>query len=136
MWHLLITPIILLIVSFFICNKDIVLVGRILAGTFIFDVFTCTLTPDSWYYIRSAVTDLLMFSTVFIIRNHLAAFGVGIACLISFVLNIYEQFNYYQTIFYPYRPFIQFALTQLMIMSLLMDCKWRDICKTASQKRC
>jgi hypothetical protein len=135
MWHLLITPIILLIVSFFICNKDIVLVSRILAGIFIFDVFTWTLTPDSWYYIRSAITDLLMFSTVFIIRNHLAALGVGLACLISFILNVYEQFSYYQTIFYSYRPLIQFALTQLMIMSLLMDCRWRDICKKTNTQR-
>ncbi len=135
MLHLLITPVILIIVSFFICNKDIVVASRYLAAVFLFDILTWNYTPSDWYYIRSAVVDVFMFLSVFFVRNNLASLGVGIACVTSFTLNIYEQISYYQTVFYSYRGYLQFALTQLMVLSLLMDCRWRDLCKKTHMRK-
>lgn len=133
MMYLLVTPMLLLLVSYFIEDKDVVLASRLFALICLVDLVVWSYLLTDFYYIRSAIVDLLLFLLTFILRNHLVAFGVGVCCCISFVLNIYEQMSYYQTIFYAYREYIQFVLVQMSIFFLLVDCKWRKLWKTDSQ---
>jgi hypothetical protein len=128
MMYLLITPITLLIISYLIRDKDIVEVSRYLSGVIILDIISWILFPTYYYYIRSALIDILMFIVVFQLNNVRKSLLVGVPCMISFLLNIIEQFSYYETIFYPYRPYIQFALMQCVLWGLIYGCRWRQVC--------
>jgi hypothetical protein len=134
MMYLLITPITLMIISFLIRDKDIVEVSRYLSVVLVLDILTWFLFPTDFYYIRSALIDILMFIVVFKLDDVRKSLLVGVPCIISFLLNVIEQFSYYATIFYDYRSYIQFILMQIMIWGLIYNCKWRKLCKTSSQK--
>lgn len=135
MMYLLITPITLLIISYLIRDKDIVEVSRYLSGVIILDIISWILFPTDYYYIRSALIDVLMFVMVFQLNSIGKSLLVGVPCIISFILNIIEQFSYYETIFYPYRPYIQFTLMQCMILGLIYGCRWRHICSKTKTPR-
>ena len=134
MLSLLITPFILVILSFLVKDSNISLVSRLLSFILIVDITTWKLLPQEFYYLRSASLDIMMFSTVFILRDNLRALFVGLPCILSFILNIYEQFSYYQTIFYEYRPYLQFVFMQAIILGLVVNCEWRTTWKTNTQK--
>jgi hypothetical protein len=129
MMYLLITPITLMIISFLIRDKDIVEVSRYLSVVLILDILTWLLFQTDFYYIRSALIDILMFVVVFKLDDTKKSLIIGLPCMISFVLNIIEQFSYYQTIFYDFRPYIQFILIQIMLWGLVFNCKWRKYAK-------
>lgn len=129
MLYLLITPITLLIISFLIRDKDIVAVSRYLVAVLSLDIVTWMLFPTDLYYIRSALIDILMFVIIFQLQDIRKSLVVGVPCIISFLLNIIEQFSYYETIYYPYRPYIQFILMQVMLWGIIYGCKWRTLCK-------
>lgn len=130
---LFITPIILLIMSFLVKDKNISLVNRLLSFILIVDILTWKLCPQEFYYMRSASIDIAMFSTVFLLRDKLRAILVGLPCVLSFILNIYEQFSYYQTPFYEYRDYLQFIFMQVIILGLIVNCEWRNTWKTNTQ---
>lgn len=134
MMYLLITPITLMIISFLIRDKDIVEVSRYLSVVLVLDIITWIMFQTDFYYIRSALIDILMFVVVFKLDDVRKSLLVGLPCIISFLLNVTEQFSYYATVFYDYRPYIQFVLMQIMIWGLIYNCKWRKLCKTNSQK--
>lgn len=133
MLYLLITPITLIILSYIIRDKDIVEVSRYLSAVLVLDIISWMLFATDFYYIRSALIDILMFIVVFQLSDVKKSLFVGIPCMLSFLLNIYEAFSYYQTIFYDFRPYIQFVLMQTMLWGLVYNCKWRKLWRTDSQ---
>jgi hypothetical protein len=134
MVSLLITPVTLLVLSLLIKDKDIVLVSRLLSFTMLVGLALHFILPPDLFYIKEASFDILMFSTVFLLRDDVKSFLVGVPCVLSFLLNVHEQFSYYQTMLYPYREYIQFILLQIVLLGVVIDCKWRKLWKTDSQK--
>ncbi len=134
MFSLLITPVILVILSFLVKDRNISLVSRLLCLILLLDMVTYQIFKFEWFYIRYAFFDLLMFSTVFLLRDNLRSLLVGLPCVLSFMLNIYEQFSFYQTIFYDYRQYLQFIFMQTIVLGLVVNCEWRTVWKTNTQK--
>ena len=134
MMSLFITPVILMIMSFLVKDSNISLVSRLMSFVLLLDIVTWKLVPQEFYYIRSSGTDILMFLTVFLLRDNLRSLLVGLPCVLSFVLNIYEQFSFYQTIFYDYRQYLQFIFMQTIVLGLVVNCEWRTVWKTNTQK--
>jgi hypothetical protein len=138
MISLLITPCSLLILSFLIKDKDIVLVSRLLFLALVANVLINPYVPQEYFYIKEALFDTIQYSFVFLLKDRLRYFLLGIPCVVSFLLNIYEAFSYYQTVFYPFREGIQFLLLQLIVVGLCLDAEWkirRDICKKTNTQR-
>jgi len=133
MISLFITPVTLIILSLLIKDKDIVLVSRLLSFIMFIGLALHFILPPDVFYIKEASFDILMFATVFLLKDDVKAFLVGIPCVLSFLLNVHEQFSYYQTMFYPYREYIQFILLQIVLLGVVIDCKWRKLWKTNSQ---
>ena len=134
MISLFLTPITLLLLSFIIKDRDIVVVSRLLFFTLMVNTGFHFILPMDVFYLKEAVFDIIMFMTVFLLKDNFRSLLIGIPCFISFLMNIIEQFSYYQTIFYPFREYVQFLLIQTMFIGLVYNCKWRKICKTNSQK--
>lgn len=134
MLYLLITPIILLILSFIIVNRDIKVVSRLFSLVLVLDVLLLPIFNTDMYYIKYATFDCLMLIFSCILKSKVNRYIVASVCIISFCMNIYEHLSYYQTVFYNYRHNIQFALIQIMIFGLIYKCQWREFWKTNTQR--
>lgn len=134
MLSLLITPFILLLISFLILDKDIVVVSRLIFCWIILDLVTWQIFGLDYFYLRAVLMDILLLTTVSTLLKGLRVYIVVIPIIISLLLNLYEHVSYYQTIFYPYRQYIQFGLMQIMLWGLVVGCRWRKVCnKTHTQ---
>lgn len=136
MMYLLITPITLILLSYLIKDKDIVEVGRYISFILFVDILSWLVFPSlDFYYLRSALIDVAMFFAILGVKNSRRFLFITIPITISFFLNLYEHISYYQTIFYPYRQYIQFGLMQIMLWGLVVGCRWRNVCnKTHTQR--
>jgi len=130
---LLITPLLMFLLTFCIQDKDVTLVIKTWVLIYLVDIVAWLILGHNFYYIRSAITDICMFATVFLLEDDLKSILIGVICFISFGMNIYEHWSYYQTWYYPYRESIQWVLTQLVCASILIDCRWRKLWRTDSQ---
>lgn len=135
MLYLFITPIILLLISYLIRDKDIVEVSRYISYILLLDIFSWFVFPTTEsYYLRSVLIDIALFFAVLNIDNSRRFMVLATPIIISLLLNLYEHVSYYQTIFYPYRQYIQFGLMQIMLWGLVVGCRWRKVCnKTHTQ---
>ena len=132
---LLITPTVMFLLTFLILDKDVRLVIYTWVAIYLTDIIVWLLIGQDFYYIRSAITDVCMFMTVFLLKDDLKAMLIGVICFTSFGMNIYENWSYYQTWYYPYRDGIQWVLTQAICVSILVNCRWRQLCsKTKTLK--
>ncbi len=130
MLYLFVTPIILILISYIIRDKDIVEASRYISGIILLDILSWFLFPtEDYYYLRSALIDIVMFFAILGIQDSRRFVILTISIFISLLLNLYEHVSYYQTIFYPYRQYIQFGLMQTMLWGLIVGCKWRTLCK-------
>ena len=136
MMYLFITPILLLLLSYLVRDKDIVEVSRYISFILFVDIFSWLAFPNvDYYYLRSALIDIAMFFAILGVKNSRRFLFIVIPISLSLFLNLYEHISYYQTIFYPYRQYIQFGLMQIMLWGLIVGCRWRNVCnKTHTQK--
>jgi len=122
-----------LLLAYLIRDKDVKYALISAAGVFFINLL---IYGGPLYYLRHAGLDILFILSGFFLRDFYKRLTLIAICLISFSMNIYEHLNYYQTFIYPYRKEIQWCLVQMMYLAILHNCKWRVLCKTASQKRC
>lgn len=134
MLSLLITPLILFLISFLILDRDIAVVSRLIVCWILLDLFTWQVFGLDYFYLRAALMDILLTCTIASFIKGMRLYFVTIPITISLFLNLYEHVSYYQTVFYPYRHYIQFMLMQVMIWGLIYGCRWRKLCnKTHTQ---
>lgn len=135
MVSLLITPITLLVISFLIKNKDVVVVSRLLSLFLFLNISYHFGIGQEYFYLKEVLFDAVILSSAFLLRDRFRSYFIIVPCIISIILNLYEHVSYYQTIFYPYRQYIQFGLMQIMLWGLIVGCRWRNVCnKTHTQK--
>lgn len=135
MISLLITPITLLVISFLIKNKDVVVVGRLLSLFLMLNISYHFGIGQEYFYLKEVLFDIAILCSAFLLKDRFRSYFLIVPCIVSMMLNLYEHISYYQTIFYPYRQYIQFGLMQIMLWGLIVGCRWRNICnKTHMQK--
>lgn len=134
MLSLLITPLILFLISFLILDRDVAVVSRLIVCWILLDLFTWQVFGLDYFYLRAAFIDILLACTVVSFIRGVRLYFVTVPITISLFLNLYEHVSYFQTMFYPYRHYIQSILMQVMIWGLIYGCNWRKLCnKTHTQ---
>lgn len=129
---LLLTIIQAILLAFLIKDKDVRCALIAMAGVFFVNLL-CYGQP--LFYIRMAGIDVLFCLSAYFLKDlYKRAILFGI-CLSSYAMNLYEHFSYYQTIIYPYRKEIQWCLVQMMYLTVLHNCKWRDLCKKTHMQK-
>lgn len=135
MISLLITPITLLVISFLIKNKDVVVVSRLLSLFLFLNISYHFNIGYDYFYLKEVLFDTVILCSAFLLKDRVRSYFIIVPCILSILLNLYEHISYYQTIFYPYRQYIQFGLMQIMLWGLIVGCRWRNVCnKTHTQK--
>lgn len=129
---LLLTVMQALLLSYLVKDKDVKYTLIAMAGVFFINIL---MYGYPLYYIRHAGLDILFCLSGYFLKDlykRVILFGI---CLSSYAMNLYEHFSYYQTIIYPYRKEIQWCLVQMMYLTVLHNCKWRDLCKKTHTRK-
>ncbi len=120
-----------ILAAIFIKNRDVQRYMCLLGAITLLNIFQL---GANYYYERMMVYDILYIVAALILKDSEKLIGITIVCITSFLLNWYEYTSYYQTEFYPYRGIINSMFIQAVIVIACIDCEWRVVWKTNTQK--
>lgn len=129
MGEALLVPLSFSIAALFVISNDIKKLCIIYSSLFMVAVvlgYTLFYGLSSYYKFQF-IMDIMYGASALILQCKWKRNALIIICALSAAMNLYEELSYYQTFIYPYRYWIQFILTQLLLVIILFNTKMKLI---------
>jgi hypothetical protein len=127
MLELLALPVALIILSFLIINRDVIICMRGFSIVYLIDYFIggWLFTTVETFYLSMIATNVLLLFAAYTLKCKCKAIICYSIIVLLITLNLNEHLHKYQTMFYPYLDYLSYWSGELLTIIITWNVKWK-----------